>query len=227
MTVALSLALLASSVGRPGTKLDDALAVSNRLLYDLPEVTTSITFATTDGATAIRNARRRTTLHSTLRVPTGLTSEIFNDGKSVVLLNFGPKTYSVVATGPRSPFEELPPLVEERFDLRLDATQGLILRANPSFSITRDERAVRIGTTTYRRLTGRHRQRRTKDQEGQAIDFRVLIDGTGLMRRAEGTAETDANGKLTFLFVCDPKVPADEPFVYDVSALKGWTKLDG
>lgn len=228
MVLAASLLIVASASGTAqSSKLDEAIDRSNRIWYELPEVATTLSLADVTKSLSIREARRRGSAHMQIRVNGGLTQEVFDDRTRATILYHETKTYRDSESGPRTPYQELPVLTENRFDLRWDSTHGLILRARPALSIVRDERAARVADTTYRRLTARFRQRRTRDQEGQSIELRVLIDATGLVRRVEGEAETDGNGKLTFLFVCDPKVPSDEPFTYDVTKLVGWKKVEG
>ena len=241
MILALSLALAAQTPA-PGAAamadvLDAVVARSNRLTYDLPE--SAITYTVTQGGktASAREARRGEMTHGQLREDDVPTIEFFTDGKKTTLLDFDEQTYSENAVGARLSFDEstktpLPPLEENEFQLQFQSSRGVILRASPGFRVVADDPAVALGEGTYRRLTVHGEGLAVAGDAGarKTIDLRAFVDTAGIIRRIEAELKSPAVGdapaeSATSLYVCEPKVPADEPFTFDVARLVGWKKI--
>ena len=232
MISALSLLLAAGmQVQTPAVDLDQLVQASNRLRYTLPESTTHLGFRAEKGAGSIREARRGGAEHAQFRRDDMLSLETFNDGKRLITLEFDRRIYSDLArTAPAATYEEavkepLDELKEDQFDMRFESGRGLVLRSRPAIQVLNDEPSVTVEGEERRRLTCRvDRPGDATTDNPMTVDFRVLIDRTGLIRKIEGEMKSKKEGDMTFLFTCDPAVPADEPFTFDVSRLKDWTK---
>ena len=241
MVAALTLLLAAQgSASPPATDpLEAVLDRSNRLLISLPGYMESATSRRSDTVVAMRVARKGYAEHMQFRRADLLRVESFNDGKRCVWLSFDDNTYyQIPSTTPQKPsYEEamkapLSPLEENEFDLAMNGERGLVLRSNPPLRILQEEPATTTGGENPQDLgAGRKFMGRltkpSKDgvPDGSKLEWRVFVDASGLIRRAEVDSIKDGEtGRV--LYVCDPGVPADEPFTFDVARLKDWIKSD-
>lgn len=233
----LALALTQTAAPAPPDPLDEIVARSNRLTYDLPESAVVYSIAEGGKTASAREARRGERTHGQLRQDDVPTIEFFTDGKKTTVLDFDAQTYSENPVGPRASFDEstktpLPPLGPNEFQLQFQSSRGVVLRASPGFRVVADDPAVASGAESFRRLTVHGEGLTVAGDAGarKTVDLRVFVDAAGLVRRIEAELKSPAiDGApaetATSLYVCDPKAPEDEPFAFDVARLVGWTRV--
>ena len=154
----------------------------------------------------------------------------FHDPTRDLMLDFDQRMYAERAGTPRRSYAEALRETDEvssdnSFTISMDSEYGFrVLANNPSRIVADEPRAV-VDGATYRRIrlayeSPAHARLRT---EGEWF---LLLDPTGLLRRAEGEMRRSDGFFVRFRSEWIPKVPADEPFTFDVARLKDWKKAD-
>ena len=208
----------------------DLLERSNRRLYDLPEVLWTSTYVTPSGEQSIREARRGTAKTRQTRKDGLLVRQTFRDAARDLALDFDRRMYAEQASTPRRTYAEALRETDEvsadnSFTISMDSEYGFRVLANRASRIVSDGPRASVDGAMYRRVRLAYESPAHSRLKSEGEWF-LLLDATGLLRRAEGEMRRSDGFFLRFRARWDPKVPADEPFTFDLARLKDWKRAE-